>query len=481
MARTNTKTTRSHVYVDERLAGGYGPRGAKQPDEQQLRRLVMACLLWEDIAYANGKSVADAIKELVPKVAPDVVGAIAIEARYQQKLRHVPLFLCREMARHPSHRKGLADVLAKVINRPDELAEFVSMYWKDNDGKKTLAKQVKKGLAAAFQKFDAYQISKWDRQDRDIKLRDVMFLCHPKPAQGRESLYKQLAEKTLAPADTWEVGLSAAKTTEDKRAVWERLISEKKLGALAFLKNLRNMQQASVSRDAIAAAFDTIRPTVLLPIDFIRAVQFAPDWTRELEAMMLCCAAEFPKLPGWTVLVIDVSGSMNHNLSEKTEFTRIDAAAAMAVLAAEMCEHVAVYATAGNDYARTHATSKVRPFRGFALADAIRSAAKDLGGGGIFTRQCLEYIRGQERETPDRIIIFSDSQDCDHPNQRQPKPFGKANYIVDVSSHIHGVNYDGVWSAEISGWSTHFLTYIAALEGQLTESNNSIADGDSQE
>ena len=28
-----------------------------------------------------------------------------------------------------------------------------------------------------------------------------------------------------------------------------------------------------------------------------------------------------------------------------------------------------------------------------------------------------------------------------------------------------GINYKGIWTAEVSGWSEHFLTYIAALEG----------------
>ena len=43
--------------------------------------------------------------------------------------------------------------------------------------------------------------------------------------------------------------------------------------------------------------------------------------------------------------------------------------------------------------------------------------------------------------------------------------FGTYNYICDVSANTRGVNYRGRWIAEISGWSEHFLTYIAALEG----------------
>ena len=90
----------------------------------------------------------------------------------------------------------------------------------------------------------------------------------------------------------------------------------------------------------------------------------------------------------------------------------------------------------------------------------------ELGGGGIFTRQCLEWCEKQSWFGTgfDRVIVFSDSQDCDT-DKSLPKPFGKYNYICDVSAHTRGINYRGVWTAEISGWSEHFLTYIAAYEG----------------
>jgi hypothetical protein len=66
----------------------------------------------------------------------------------------------------------------------------------------------------------------------------------------------------------------------------------------------------------------------------------------------------------------------------------------------------------------------------------------------------------------DRVIIFSDSQDCSLPRGKViPNPSGRHNYIVDVSAHKNGVNYDGVWTAEVSGWSENFLAFVAALEG----------------
>ena len=47
------------------------------------------------------------------------------------KLRHAPLWVVREMARHDGHKALVADTLAKVIQRADELAEFLALYWKD--------------------------------------------------------------------------------------------------------------------------------------------------------------------------------------------------------------------------------------------------------------------------------------------------------------------------------------------------------------
>lgn len=460
MAKVNTKATDYRLDPTERVAGGMGAPAARQDPAALLRRAVLANLLWENLAYEKGDAVAAEIARLVPQVEPATVAAIAWEARVQQKLRHVPLFIAREMARHKTHAALVGDLLPQIIRRPDELTEFVALYWQD--GKQPLSKQVKRGLADAFARFDAYQFAKYNR-DTAVKLRDVMFLVHPTPATpDRAALYKQIADNTLPTPDTWEVALS---TGQDKRATWERLIQDGKLGALAFVRNLRNMEEAKVDPAVMRHGFATIHPGWLLPLNYLAAAKAAPRWERELEALMLRGLANAPKLPGYTVLIVDVSGSMGAPLSDKSDFTRLDAGAAMATLAAEMSERVSVYATAGNDGSRAHQTALLPPRRGFALAEQITAARRNLGGGGIFTRQCLEYVKAQERETPARIIIVSDSQDCDYSGQRVPAPFGARNYIIDVSAHTRGVAYEGVWTAEIAGWSEHFLAFIAALEG----------------
>ena len=446
--------------IDEslRLAGGYGPFAAKQDSESLLRRSVLACLLWEDNAYENGNLIVDNIKKLITQVEPQKVFDIAIEARENQKLRHVPLLIVREMARLNTHKYLVGRLLPKIIKRADELSEFLAIYWKD--GKQPISKQVKIGLSEAFHNFDEYQFAKWN-QDKEIKLRDVMFLVHPNPKQKNE-LFKKIAENNLATPNTWEVLLSAG---NDKKEVWASLINENKLGALAFMRNLRNMEDVGVKRSIIQKGFDLINPNWLLPLNYLSAAQHAPTWEREIETLMLRGFANTPKLSGHTIFIVDVSGSMGGNISGKSNFSRLDVASAMALITSESCEHVSIYATAGNDGSRVHKTKKMKPRRGFALCEDIKNMQRELGSGGIFTRQCLEYIKENETEKPDRIIVFSDSQDCDYTNQRIPNPFGVKNYIVDVSSNSHGINYDGVWTAEISGWSEQFLNYIFAYEG----------------
>src|SRR5512144_2676227 len=152
---------------------GFGPRtheGAPARNispELQLRRSVLACLLWESQFYEDGVEIAGRIRELVAKVEPAKVAALAVEAREKMKLRHAPLLLVREMARLASHRALVGETLERIIQRADELSEFVAIYW--SEGRTPLSKQVKKGLASAFVKFDEYGLAKYNR-DGPIKL-----------------------------------------------------------------------------------------------------------------------------------------------------------------------------------------------------------------------------------------------------------------------------------------------------------------------
>ena len=408
--------------------------------ELQLRRSVLACLLWESQFYEDGVEIAGRIAELVPKIAVEKVAAMAVEGRERMKLRHAPLLLVREMARHKTHRALVSETLARIIQRADELAEFVAIYWKD--GRVPLSGQVKKGLAAAFPKFDEYQLAKYDRGG-PIKLRDVLFLCHAKPRdQAQADVWKKLVSGSLTTPDTWEVALSSG---ADKREAWERLLREQKLGALALLRNLRNMREAGVDESLVLSALGSMRTTRVLPFRFLAAARYAPQWEEALEQAMLKCVAEAEKLPGKTIVLVDVSGSMTAPLSRRSEMQRTDAAYGLAVLLREIAEKVAVYSFSDN-------LVEVPARRGFALRDAIdvsqRHNSTQLGNA-------VEKLNRNEKY--DRLIVITDEQAHD----KVPAPSGKG-YLINVASYKNGVGY-GKWM-HIDGWSEAVIEYIRALE-----------------
>jgi 60 kDa SS-A/Ro ribonucleoprotein len=406
--------------------------------ELQLRRSVLACLLWEDQFYEDGVEIAGRIQSLVPKVKAEAVAALAIEARGKMKLRHAPLLLVREMARLKTHRELVSETLAQVIQRADELAEFVAIYWKD--GKAPLSAQAKKGLAKAFRKFDEYQLAKYDRSG-PIRLRDVLFLCHAKPRDAEQAaLWKRLIEGELVTPDTWEVALSSG---AEKRDAWERLLRERKLGALALLRNLRNMKQAGVEESLVFDGLENMNTARVLPFRFLAAARYVPQWEEPLERAMLSSLASQEKLPGRTVLLVDVSGSMVSALSRRSEMMRTDAAYGLAILLREICEKAMVF-TFSDELAEVPAR------RGFALRDAMDASQRH---NGTYLGKALEKIR----EKYDRIIVITDEQAHD----RAPGPRGRG-YVINVASNKNGVGY-GAWT-HIDGWSEAVVEYIRALE-----------------
>src|SRR5499427_4818597 len=414
-------------------------------NELQLRRSVLACLLWENQFYEDGIEVAGRIAELVPKVAPGKVAALAVEAREQMKLRHAPLLLVREMARHKTHRHLVGDTLARVIQRADELAEFVAIYWKD--GRVPLSGQVKKGLSAAFPKFDEYQLAKYDRGG-PIKLRDVLFLSHAKPRDAAQAgVWKKLIWGRLATPDTWEVALSESGKDggPGKREAWERLLREQKLGALALLRNLRNMREDGVDESLVLAALGSMSTARVLPFRFLAAARYAPRWEEVLEQAMLKSMAVAEKLTGKTIVLVDVSGSMTAPLSRRSEMQRTDAAYGLAVLVREIAEKATVYSFSDR-------CVEVPDRRGFAMRDAIDGSqphnGTDLG-------KAVEQLNEHERY--DRLIVITDEQAHD----TVPKPKGKG-YLINVASYKNGVVY-GKWT-HIDGWSDAVIEYIRALE-----------------
>ena len=417
-----------------------GAPAVRLSDEQLLRRSVLACLLFESEFYEDGQEIAKRIDETAARVAPETVAELAVEARHRMHLRHVPLLLLRTLARTGAGRPGLvADTVERVVSRADELGEFVALYWQD--GKRPLSAQVKKGLARAARKFDAYQLAKYDR-DAPVKLRDVLFMVHAKPKdEAQAETWRKLVDGTLESPDTWEVALSAG---ADKRETFERLLRERKLGYLALLRNLRNMAEAGVDpgliRDALVARRGADR---VLPFRYVAAARACPQMEPWLDQALSEAIAEMPLLAGRTAVLVDVSGSMDAPLSRRSDLKRIDAAAALASI---VSGDIRVF-TFSNE------TVEVPPRRGMAGVDAVIGSQPH---GGTFLGQAVAMLNAKVPH--DRLIVVTDEQSHD----QVPDPAARHAYLVNVASNRNGVGY-GRWT-HIDGFSESVLRFIHEYE-----------------
>ena len=315
-----------------------------------------------DKFYEGADARMQNIRNLMTKVDAEYTAKLAVYAREKMYLRSVPLVLAVEMAKLNSGKSVVSKTVNKVVKRADEITELLAYYQMANgrkDVKKLnkLSKQVQKGLAEAFNKFDEYQFSKYNR-DAEVKLKDALFLVHPKAKdEAQQALFNKIAKDELSTAYTWETELSAlgqesfenadAKACA-KKEKWEELIMSGKMGYMAMLRNLRNILEAQVSDEALQKVCDYISDEKAvanakqLPFRYLAAYRELKSVNsgavsrvlNALEKAVLYTAANIKSFDAKTSIVIacDVSSSMQKAISAKSKIMNYDIGLMLAML-----------------------------------------------------------------------------------------------------------------------------------------------------
>lgn len=434
MAQTNTKTNlRSNAKTHE------GARAMTEKPLAALERVLNAHMLWEDRFYLNGvdsaKALADAVLAAV-KYDAIMTGEIILTARHEYNIRHASLYAAVLYA-----EAGGVDgrnLVASVISRADELAEVLSMA-----GGKNASHAVMKGVRDAFAKFDEYQFGKYKGEGRDISLRDAVFLTHPNPK--KVPLVQKIVDGTLSVPDTWETGLSAGK---DKKAVFEGLLAENKLGAMALLRNLRNMEQAGVNEALIVTALENANWSRVLPFRFLTAALTAPRFARQLDTAFQKAVSASNYFPGATAVLVDTSASMTNKLSSKSIVNAIQAGATLA--AAVNGDKVDLYEWASD-------TRAVANWQSLSTALSLGDGAV---GHGTRAVQAVNYANRHGNYA--RIILISDMQFHHETGLPTLKP-GQRGYSIDLSPYRDPGLMVGDWT-HFTGFSTAVLKYMALAE-----------------
>lgn len=408
MSRFNTKNRGTKT---TNVAGG---DAYSQTPELELVSILLTSFV-QDQFYRTANDTMNRLAELLKQVNPKFAAKAAVYARNEFKMRSITHVLAGELAKHVSGQPWAKNFYRDIARRPDDMLEIVSYYF--SKGSKKLPNSLKRGFSNAFDKFDRYQLAKYRGENKDVSLVDLVNLVHPVPNDKNAKALEDLVDGVLKSTDTWESKMTKAgqeATSEQDKAEkkaqgWFELLSEKKLGAMALVRNLRNiLEQSPESIDLVIQALENenfIKKSMMLPFRFIAAINELEkvnfDRTNEvilaLNTALDNSLSNVPVFPGKTLVVLDDSGSMTWKATgDYKSPMQIGSLFASVLMKSNKCDFIMF-----NSNAR-YVTMNLGDSLG-TLTKQIMSKAKSGGTNfpSIFKTANKAY---------DRVIILSDMQ-----------------------------------------------------------------------
>lgn len=439
--------------------------------------------LFSDTFYEKQDARYTRYRDLIRQVAvsdPNWMGRFLPWLRKSAHMRTGPVVGALEAADAMVKAKiqGSRAIVNSVLVRADEPGEALS-YWLSIHGRK-LPKPIKRGIAdAATRLYDEFNFLKWDSSRASVRFADVLELCHVAPdgisqaslfrhiindrhgnasddslaelapmihqsrvlrVQARKNPDLLLSTDVLRAAGfTWEDALSLlGQIVSDgpeldrlKCAVWEAAVPI--MGYMALLRNLRNLIKSGTSPEVTQRVLarltdpDQVRRSQQLPLRFysaFRATEQWTEWAHALETALNLSLENVPTLPGRTLVLVDVSGSMVNRLSAKSELTRVQAAGLFgAALTVRNFGNVDLVAF--NEH-----TLPINVSRGQSL---LKLVDRFQARGGTMTAAATRVSYAGH----DRVIIITDEQSYDG----DPSDHVPANvplYIWDLGGYKYG-------------------------------------------
>lgn len=348
-----------------------GAKAYAMTPEMELYTVVVTYAL-SDKFYESKDGRMERIAGLIRQVDPEFVAKLAVYTHTQMNLRSIPLFLIVELAKIHNGDSLVKRTIEKCVLRADEIMELLMCYQlRNSDGKSIkklgkLSRQVQEGLKSAFNRFDEYQFAKYNRNNLEVKLKDALFLVHPKASSPeQQAIFDKIVSDSLETPYTWETELSAIgqqsfendeQRTKAKRECWKKLLTSGKLGYMALLRNLRNLIEVGMDMEMLKIVNDRIssREEVIksrqLPFRFYSAYRELscierPEVQVILAALEKAAAYSAENICGFNedtpvFIACDVSGSMHTPISQKSSVMNYDVGILLASILRSKCKSV---------------------------------------------------------------------------------------------------------------------------------------------
>ncbi len=427
--------------------GGAWSRDAKS----ELFMLAVSNLVSEDTFYEKAGDRDARFEALIAQVAatdPDWIARFVPYLRNTMNLRSASIVMAAELvhdrltAKTTLGKTSNRAIVSSAIVRADEPAEFLG-YWRSRFGRQ-LPMPVKRGVADAVERlYNERSFIKYGAGETGYRMADVIDIVHADPkAPWQSALYKHMlddrhnrdsaanfdeallptlsrnraamaldqaafregftAEFVEAAGLTWEQ--ASSKYGKLDAAFWHAMIPN--MGIFALVRNLRNFDEAGIDAGAKAKVEarltdpEVIAKSRMLPLRFYSAWSNTGTmtWGPALEAALGHSLVNVPSLPGRTLILVDVSGSMSGALSARSKAPRWQVAALFGAALALRAEKATLVSY--DDSSREILHHKV----GSALR-IVDEISHDVGGGTNTWQAVAKHY-----DAHDRVIIITDEQ-----------------------------------------------------------------------
>ena len=292
MSKFNTTGKRDETTVGTSVNLAGGKSYARDGFKQDIASIVLNSMLNGDSYYQTEASRVKNIENLITSNLGDAefVAKAMVYTRTVGNLRSVSHLLATLLVENAKGTNYLRNALNKTIIRPDDTTEMVALFSSRNKDA-MIPNSLKRAIRDSFEtKWDAYQLKKYEGKKNAVKLKDVVKLTHPNPRFLFESgkvddvkIFKRLIEGTLDNIQTAQT-VNAGSVGTERASNYESMLSEKKLGYLAALKNIKNILESKPTANTITMLCDllrnerAVRNSRVLPFRFLQAY-------REIDAM----------------------------------------------------------------------------------------------------------------------------------------------------------------------------------------------------
>jgi hypothetical protein len=406
-------------------------------------------LAGEDTFYERADQREARFVDLVHRVVatnPEFIVRLAPYLRNELKIRSASIVLAAEYVAAGGERGR--PVIDSVLARGDEPAEMIG-YWHSRHGRK-LPMAVKRGVAdGVVRLYNERSALRYDGLGRGVRMADVIELTHPKarhakqsalfkwlldrrhhddavadpevlpmlaaaeglaavPADERRALLEERGPKALADAGTsWE-RLSGWLPGGMDAEAWESVIPS--MGVMALVRNLRNFDEQGISPAAVEVVLgritdaDEVAKARLFPYQVWAAYNHAPsdNWKRALGTTLDLTTRNIPALDR-TLVVIDMSGSMQAPVSGRSVMSRVEVAAVMAAVTGKRSANADVVI-----FGQTNRAVKLR--KGASVLGSVDQLVKMIGAVGHATYGHSAIATHFNPRKHDRVVLFTDDQ-----------------------------------------------------------------------